>query len=142
MSMRVLLLIGAILYLLFPRDLIPDYFVGWGWIDDLIILYLAWRYFRRHAPSRRPWNDTDQSRDNADDQRSRTADTNRGNHQNPYTVLEIPPGASKEEIKAAYRRLAAKYHPDKVQHLGKEFQKLAEERFKEIQQAYDQLISR
>lgn len=142
MSMRLLLLIGAILYLLFPRDLIPDYFVGWGWIDDLIILYLAWRYFRRHAPSRRPWNDSDQSRDNADDQRFHTADSQRGSHKSPYTILEIPPGASKEEIKAAYRRLAAKYHPDKVQHLGREFQKLAEERFKEIQQAYDQLIAR
>ena len=57
----------------------------------------------------------------------------------PYTVLGVAPGASREEIKAAYRRLAAKYHPDKVQHLGKDFQKMAEDRFKEIQQAYDEL---
>jgi DnaJ domain/Protein of unknown function (DUF1232) len=140
--MRYLLLIGALLYLLFPRDLIPDYFVGWGWIDDLVVLYLAWRYFRRHAPGRQPRNHTDQSWDDADDQGFRTADTNRRDHQDPYSVLGVSPGASKEEIKAAYRRQAAKYHPDKVQHLGKEFQKLAEERFKDIQQAHDQLISR
>ena len=32
--------IGAILYVLFPRDLIPDFLAGWGWIDDLIVLFL------------------------------------------------------------------------------------------------------
>jgi hypothetical protein len=140
--MRYLVLIGALFYFLFPRDLIPDYFVGWGWIDDLIILYLAWRYFRRHAPGRQTGEHSDQSRHQTDDRQSRAADTDGGSPKNPYTILGISAGASKEEIKAAYRRLAAKYHPDKVQHLGKEFQKLAEERFKEIQQAYDQLISR
>lgn len=140
--MRYLLLIGALLYLLFPRDLIPDYFVGWGWIDDLVILSLAWLYFRRHAPGRQTGGHTDQSRHQTDDRQSRAADSDRGNRQNPYTILGVSPGASTGEIKAAYRRLAAKYHPDKVQHLGKEFQKLAEERFKEIQQAYDQLIAR
>ena len=62
--------------------------------------------------------------------------------EDPYTILEILPGASSEDIKSAYRRLAGKYHPDKVQHLGEEFQKLAEDRFKKIQQAYDELTSR
>jgi DnaJ-class molecular chaperone len=56
--------------------------------------------------------------------------------------LEIETGASEDEIKTAYRRLAAQYHPDKVQHLGEEIQKLAELRFKEIQRAYDFLIRR
>jgi predicted lipid-binding transport protein (Tim44 family) len=140
--MNLLLLIGALLYFIFPRDLIPDYFIGWGWIDDLIVLYFVWRYFRRQMQRRQPGSRSGQSRDKADDRQSRAADSDRRDHQNPYTILGITPGASKEEIKAAHRRLAAKYHPDKVQHLGKEFQELAEARFKEIQQAYDQLISR
>jgi DnaJ-class molecular chaperone len=60
--------------------------------------------------------------------------------QSPYDILGVAPGASKEEIKAAYRDLANRYHPDKVAHLGEELQTLAEQRFKEIQEAYQELI--
>ncbi len=51
-----------------------------------------------------------------------------------YEVLGVSRGASKEEIKKAYRRLAKKYHPD---HAGKD--KSAEEKFKEVTEAYDVL---
>ena len=57
----------------------------------------------------------------------------------PYKILEIQSDASQEDIKKAYRQLAGKYHPDKVEHLGEEFKALAEKRFKEIQQAYQEL---
>jgi uncharacterized membrane protein YkvA (DUF1232 family) len=137
-----LIVIGALLYVVFPRDLIPDYLLGWGWIDDLAVLYMLWRYYRRLTQPQRTGNRSEQPRGRADDQQSHAADTESRDHQNPYMVLGIAPGASREEIKSAYRRLAAKYHPDKVQHLGQEFQKLAEERFRNIQQAYDELISR
>jgi DnaJ like chaperone protein len=60
----------------------------------------------------------------------------------PYTVLEIPKDATEEQIKTAYRKLANKYHPDKVLHLGEEFRKLAEKRFKEIQKAYQELVNK
>ncbi len=50
--------------------------------------------------------------------------------------------ASTEEIKHAYRELAGKYHPDKLEHLGDEFKALAEMRFKEIQQAYQELTGK
>ncbi|MDY6951090.1 MAG: DnaJ domain-containing protein [Thermodesulfobacteriota bacterium] len=43
-------------------------------------------------------------------------------------------------IKAAYKKLAAQYHPDKVQHLGREFQDLAHKKFVAIQQAFDLLM--
>ena len=56
-----------------------------------------------------------------------------------YRVLEISPDASNQEIKRAYRRMANKYHPDKVSHLGKEMQTLAEEKFKAVNNAYQQL---
>ena len=53
-----------------------------------------------------------------------------------YTVLEISPNATDDEVKAAYRRMAMKYHPDRVSTLGPEVQKSAEEKFKQVQEAY------
>ena len=54
-----------------------------------------------------------------------------------YAVLEVSPSASDDEVKAAYRRMAMKYHPDKVATLGAEVQKAAEEKFRKIQEAYE-----
>ena len=58
---------------------------------------------------------------------------------NAYKILEINKSATVDEIKAAYRKMAKKYHPDKVIHLGKEHQKGAEEKFRQVQEAYEQL---
>jgi len=57
----------------------------------------------------------------------------------PHRVLEIDRSASDDEIKKAYRKMANKYHPDKVAHLGKEMQDLAEEKFKAVNDAYQQI---
>ena len=54
-----------------------------------------------------------------------------------YAVLGLSPGASFTEVKAAYRKLSMQYHPDKVGHLGEEFKKVAEEKMKEINSAYE-----
>lgn len=54
-----------------------------------------------------------------------------------YAILEIPATATDEEVKKAYRRMAMKYHPDKVAQLGEEVQKAASEKFKKVQQAYE-----
>jgi len=58
----------------------------------------------------------------------------------PYAVLGVRPGCSDDEVQRAYRVLAAKYHPDKVSHLGKEFIDLATEKFTEIQSAYEAIV--
>ena len=58
---------------------------------------------------------------------------------NAYKILEIDKSATNDEIKKAYRTMAKKYHPDKVIHLGKEHQKGAEEKFRQVQAAYEQL---
>ncbi len=55
---------------------------------------------------------------------------------NYYELLEIPPTASAEEIKHAFRREIARYHPDKVHHLGKEFQEIAATKAAELTQAH------
>ena len=54
-----------------------------------------------------------------------------------YKILEISPNATNDEVKKAYRKMAVKYHPDKVATLGKDVQKAAEEKFKIISQAYE-----
>lgn len=57
----------------------------------------------------------------------------------PYEVLGLQRGASKEEVKSAYRKLAKKYHPDVNQ--NNPLKDLAEEKFKEIQWAYDEIMN-
>jgi curved DNA-binding protein CbpA len=56
-----------------------------------------------------------------------------------YELLEVAPDAPADEIKRAFRREIAKYHPDKVQHLGKEFQDIAANKAAELTQAYKTL---
>jgi curved DNA-binding protein CbpA len=55
---------------------------------------------------------------------------------NYYQLLEIEPGASADEVKRSFRAQIARYHPDKVQHLGKEFQSMAADRATELTEAY------
>ena len=56
-----------------------------------------------------------------------------------YKILEIEPASTNEEVKKAYRRMAMKYHPDKVSHLGDEFRKTADEKFKKVNEAYEKI---
>ncbi len=58
---------------------------------------------------------------------------------NAYTILEINENASESEIKKAYRDMAKKHHPDKLQHLGEAYVKAAQEKFQRIQDAYEQI---
>ena len=57
---------------------------------------------------------------------------------NPYQVLGVAPSASNEEIKKAYRELSRKYHPDS--YADNPLAGLAEEKFKEVQEAYEQVM--
>ncbi|PTN07780.1 TerB family tellurite resistance protein [Mangrovibacterium marinum] len=56
-----------------------------------------------------------------------------------YKILEIESTATNEEIKKAYRKMAMKYHPDKVSYLGEDFQNAAKEKFQKVNEAYEQL---
>jgi DnaJ like chaperone protein len=56
-----------------------------------------------------------------------------------YAILEVPHTASDEEVKKAYRRMAMKYHPDRVAQLGEEVQKAAQEKFRKVQEAYERI---
>jgi len=56
-----------------------------------------------------------------------------------YKILEITPDATDDEVKKAYRQMAIKYHPDKVSTLGEDVQKAANEKFQQLNNAYEQI---
>lgn len=140
---RVLPILASLLYVVSPIDVVPDFIPGLGWLDDLVVIGFLFWYMSRQQPGRSPWDvfrqwmqgpwtrPTDAPRPE-----DLTADFSR---MDPYALLEIPRTASPEEIKTAYRRAVARYHPDKVAHLGKEFQDMAHQKMLAIQRAYETL---
>jgi DnaJ like chaperone protein len=138
---KLLTILAAVLYSLSPIDLLPDYIIGWGWLDDIVVLVILWQVFVRlrqrvggfqaHRTEEKETNRQSGPEYGQEDRASRS----------PPEVLGVSPHATPDEIKQAYRQLAAQYHPDKVSHLGEEFRHLAEKRFKEIQEAYQELSS-
>ncbi len=56
-----------------------------------------------------------------------------------YKVLEIAPTAIDDEVKKAYRKMAMKYHPDRVSTLGEEVAKSAAEKFRKVHEAYEEI---
>lgn len=64
-----------------------------------------------------------------------------GNQKDPYKVLGITKEATDDEVKKAYRRMAMKYHPDRVAGMSEELQRNAAEQMKEINEAYDHIKS-
>jgi DnaJ like chaperone protein len=59
-----------------------------------------------------------------------------------YKVLGLEPNATDEEVKKAYRKMAVKFHPDKVAQMGEEYQKGAKEKFQKIQDSYEAIKKR
>lgn len=58
---------------------------------------------------------------------------------NAYKILEIEKSATDSEVKKAFRTMAKKYHPDKLQHMDEAYRKGAEEKFLKVQEAYEQI---
>lgn len=118
-------LLAGLLYVVWPMDIVPDFAVIIGWVDDFLIaaltIYMAYQVYQKRV---RPG-----SRENPPE-----PDDN-----DPYLVLGVSRGACADEIKAAYRRRMAEYHPDKVAHLGAELKALAEKKAKAIHSAYESL---
>lgn len=63
------------------------------------------------------------------------------NTDNAYKILEVEPNASSVEIKSAYRKMVKKYHPDKLRGQDPAMIKGAEEKFRQVQKAYETLMS-
>lgn len=147
--MRYWIYLLIILYALSPIDILPEYFVGpIGWLEDAVTLGLLYWYFIYRPAKMRAGHKKAYRREGEGTQQARYRESRRQEAQtgqrfskpDPYEVLGVQRGASIDKIKAAYRELAAKYHPDKVNHLGDEFKVMAEKKFKEIQGAYQELV--
>jgi DnaJ like chaperone protein len=143
---KILIYLIPILYAIWPYDLLPDFFPGLGWIDDLIILGALYWYHFIHRPAkareklRAGYREREGGQERAhQESQGSTKGNNSFPKHDPYETLGVNRNASADEIKSAYRKLALKYHPDKVDHLGDEFKDLAEKKFKDIQEAYQKL---
>lgn len=146
--MKYLIYLILILYALSPFDFLPEFFVGpIGLIDDVIILGALYWYFiyrpakiRARSEGAHYQEGEGRRRETYQENQKRAQTDKRFSKPDAYNVLGVNRGASIDEIKGAYRKLAGKYHPDKVEHLGDEFRVLADKRFKEIQEAYQELV--
>ena len=137
--------IGAA-YFFAPVDIIPDFLGLPGRIDDLaVIIYLVWRYRKMRQPE---WtqqsssNESTSQRKSSENSNSSTrVDSGRfKSSPDPYSVLGLSKGVNRDKITQSYRELIKKYHPDRVNHLGDEFKKIAHEKTIEIQKAYDEIV--
>ncbi|MDY6908347.1 MAG: DnaJ domain-containing protein [Thermodesulfobacteriota bacterium] len=140
-----------LLYFVSPVDLFPDTVFGPGWTDDLALLGLLYWYLKRRKRKAESEGEGSRGRSTASDQGRdrgpeggyrRPAGSADGagkapHRRDPFEVLGVAPDASWDEIRSAYHRQANRYHPDKVSHLGEEFQQLANEKFQDIQWAYE-----
>jgi DnaJ like chaperone protein len=63
----------------------------------------------------------------------------KGSLDDAYKVLGISKDATDDEVKAAYRKMALKHHPDRVATLGDDVKKAAEKKFKEINEAKERI---
>lgn len=116
----------AILYLVSPFDLIPEAFTGLvGFIDDLVIMVIGVSVMNRLKRTQ-----------------AYTGHSTTLAKKNPYEILGVSKSASPVEIKEAYRKIMAQYHPDKVAHLGDELKKTATRKTIEILEAYEALTKR
>jgi len=147
---KFLLILIALAYLASPIDLIPDLFIPFlGWIDDTFLIGLLIYYLRfgklpnlfYRGSGQRPGSSAEHSGASANNQ-AKASQSRQTSKRAPHEVLEIDKNASREEIQAAYRSLVKQYHPDRVAHLGKELQELANQKFIEIKEAYTRMLNR
>lgn len=133
-------IVAILLYVISPLDLAPDFLPGLGWIDDFLLILGALWYLSLYRRGESPWEAYRRARTRWEARKGPEPSDFYGSDQDdPYTLLGVSRNATKEEIKAAYRRAVARYHPDKVAHLGKEFQELAHQKLLAIQRAYETL---
>ena len=144
--LAVILIIIALVYIISPYDLLPDFFPVTGWLDDAFLMGIIIYYLKyRRLPGFLSWLIRTGTRANSRDRAQSTDRSGSNNRESssdssdPYHVLGLKPGAPPAEIRAAYHHAAQSYHPDKVAHLGPELRELAQKKFIEIQKAYDTL---
>jgi len=151
----ILMVILVLIYILSPIDGIPDIIPMLGWLDDTFMVGLLAYYLRyKRLPKflyrlgrlffqGKGSEAGGRAKESPGQESPGTGQDGKGQAptRDPYEILGVSPGASAEEIQTAYRAAVQQYHPDKVAHLGDEFQDLAQKKFVEIQEAYNILTS-
>lgn len=137
---------AGIAYIVSAFDLIPG-LAPIGWLDDLaVVIGLVW-FFTSWLPKNRHriyWfragtqAEGDRQEKHSDGGAAEASQT----EFDPFRVLNVNRGASVEDIERAYKRMLSKYHPDKVAHLGEEFQHIAHEKVINIKRAYEMLCGK
>lgn len=130
---------AGVAYVVSIIDVIPISF-----LDDLVVIIAMVWFFTSWLPKNRHriywFSPKTQARPQADQEGAAgPAEGAQKGEFDPFEVLNVSPGASPEEVKTAYREMLSKYHPDKVSHLGDEFQKIAHDKALDIQKAYETL---
>ncbi len=143
---RILPILAALLYVISPVDVLPDFLPGLGWVDDVLVVGALLWYLTARQRGQSPW-DAFRRWQGGTWTRGSTGPrpeelTVDFDQMDPYALLEVSPRASPDEVKSAYKRAVTRYHPDKVAHLGKEFQELAHKKLLAIQRAYEILQSK
>lgn len=138
-TLKIWLILAALVYLLLPYDLFPDFLGLPGRIDDgLVMVWLVWFYrnhLKQYIESGFGRGSNGPSANTGSGQGVPPAG-NRSDTFDAYEILGVPRSASSEAIRAAYRERMKEYHPDKVAHLGEDLKKLALEKSQQIQRAY------
>lgn len=138
-QIKIFLILACLLYFLWPWDFIPDVLGLFGRIDEVLLFAYALRWYWKKKLKE---YQEQIKREQAAEDKAKGAPQEPLNDESPfdpYEILGVARDAEDEELKAAYRRETAKYHPDKVTHLGAELQELAHQRTLLIQRAYKQL---
>lgn len=133
-----LIVAAVILYLLNPFDF-PSPF------DDLLVAILgAYFIYRRNRAQKtvrgggEEWARSEYG--SGETGRKGPVEAGAWQSKDPYEVLGVPSEVTDGELERVYRDLLKKYHPDRVQHLGDEFQEMAEERAKVITEAHAKIL--
>jgi uncharacterized membrane protein YkvA (DUF1232 family) len=137
-GLRWLLWLLPIAYFLMPFDL--DRLGVFGRIDDILVMVFSFWAFERAGKFKDFYREACQQRRQGATAPPPASDPLEG--QTPQQILGVAKRAAAKEIKAAYRRLVALYHPDKFAHLGPEFEATAERRTRAIIAAYQHLQRR
>ena len=144
-----LALLFGILYVISPLDLLPDILGPLGRVDDIgvagFVMWLLWRFARQAKKGRAGKEEFRRERRAGNEDHSfhdgEGSETAAGPASlDPFEILGVDSDAGRDAVVAAYRELLSKYHPDRVEHLGREFQEIAEERTKEINRAYGEIM--
>lgn len=137
-ALRWLLWLLPIAYFLLPFDL--DRLGPFGRIDDILVMGFSFWAFERAGKFKDFYREACEQRRQGAPRSAPASDPLQG--KTPRQILGVGERAAADEIKAAYRRLVALYHPDKFAHLGPEFEATAERRTRAIIAAYQSLQGR